>query len=369
MIRRLILVLSLAVAALPCAGQTSFVVLGDLHLDKFDFHDMDYVHTRPSDWKQVTKEYPYQTAAYMPKLFAAVGRRVEEGCSAIVQLGDLMEGVSGNEELATQMCEWAVGWMDSIRGDATVVLTKGNHDVSNSPGQPQAWKKVVLPYVCAQSGQQLENAMYRYSPGEDVDLFVAEQFFSDDEMLPETALLDFLKRELPASSAKYRFLLTHQPVIPVTERCWHLFSGIRRKVTDPSLRTEFLELLAQYKVTVLCAHLHKYSIAVRSTDKGNVVQLMTESTVHSFDHGPAVLQPMAYITPERMDKDWQPHTLKVREEILKAEYPFIKYYAIADRPGYAVVRTGKDGAFFSYYSGYSDQPSQTVRLDDLYLIR
>ena len=367
--RKIILAVLALSAALSCRAQTSFVVLGDLHLDKFDFHDMDYVYTRPSDWKQVTKEYPYQTAAYMPKLFAAVVRRVDEGCKTIVQLGDLMEGVSGNQELAEQMCRWAVGMIDSARGDATVILTKGNHDVSNSPGQPEAWKKVVLPYVCAQTGQELENSMYRYSAGKDVDLFVAEQFFSNDEMLPETALLEFLKKELPKSKAKYKFLLTHQPVIPVTERCWHLFSGIRRKVDDPALRTEFLELLAKYRVTVLCAHLHRYSIAVRSTSKGNVVQFMTESTVHSFDSAPAVLKPREYITPEKMNKEWQPHTLKIREEILKAEFPYIRYYAIEDRPGYAVIRTGKDGAFYSYYSGYSDEASQTVRIDDLYSIR
>ena len=355
--------------ALSCRSQTSFVVLGDLHLDKFDFHDMEYVYTRPSDWKQVTREYPYQTAAYLPKLFAAISRRVGEGCGTIVQLGDLMEGVSGNQELAEQMCRWAVGMIDSIRGDATVILTKGNHDVSNSPGQPEAWKKVVLPFICAQTGQDLANAMYRYPAGKDVDLFVAEQFFSNDEMLPETALLEFLKRELPKSKAKYKFLLTHQPVIPVTERCWHLFSGIRRKVEDPTIRTEFLELLAEYRVTVLCAHLHRYSIAVRSTSKGNVVQFMTESTVRSFDSAPAVLKQQEYITPEEMDKTWQPHTLRIREGILNAEHPFVRYYAIADCPGYAVVSTGKSGAFYSYYSGYSDEPSQTVRVEDLYSIR
>ena len=357
------------IATLSVSAQTSFVVLGDLHLDKFDFHDMDYVYTRPSDWKQVTKEYPYQTAAYVPKLFAAVGRRVEEGCKTIVQLGDLMEGVSGNQELAEQMCHWAVGMIDSARGDATVILTKGNHDVSNSPGQPQAWKKVVLPYVCAQTGQNLENSMYRYSAGRDVDLFVAEQFFSNDEMLPETALLEFLKEELPKSKAKYKFLLTHQPVIPVTDHCWHLFSGIRRKVDDPALRTRFLELLAEYKVTVLSAHLHKYSIAVRGTAKGNVVQFMTVSTVRSFDNPDASIRPREYVTPEKMNKEWQSHTLKVREGIIKEEYPHIKYFAISDRPGYAVIRTGKDGATYSYYSGYSDEPCQTVSIDDLYSIR
>lgn len=354
---------------LLCHGagaQTSFLVLGDLHLDGFEFHDMDYVYTRPSDWKQVTREYPYQTAAYMPKLSSAIGRRVDEGCTAVVQLGDLMEGVSGNQELAENMCRWAVDWIDRAAGTATVVLTKGNHDVSNSPGQPQAWKKTVLPYIESEIGQSLENSMYKYSVGPDVDLFVAEQFFSDDEMLPETALLEFLKEELPESKAKYKFLLTHQPVIPVTQRCWHLFSGIRRKVTDPSLRTEFLELLAKYRVTVLGAHLHEYSVAVRGTDEGNVVQLMLVSTMNSFETSPKLINPIPYITPEKMDPEWQPHTRAVREGLLEAERPFIKFYSKSNTPGYAVIKTGPRGAEFSFYRGYSDEPSQTILIDDLY---
>ena len=305
----------------------------------------------------------------MPKLLSAVHERVDEGCCAVLQLGDLMEGVSGNEQLAEQMCRWAVSMIDEAAGDATVVLTKGNHDVSNSPGQPQAWKKVVLPYVEGQIGQKLENSMYRYSPGEDVDLFVAEQFFSNDEMLPETALLEFLKRELSRSKARYKFLLTHQPVVPATERCWHLFSGIRRPLEDKSLRDEFLELLAEYKVTVLCAHLHEYSVLVRETPKGNVVQIMTVSTVHSYDTPPVTREQRRYLTPSTMSETWQPESLTVRRGLIEAENPHVRYYSISSTPGYAVIRTGKDGAIYSYYNGYSAEPCDSFCIDDFYTIR
>ncbi|WP_414702851.1 hypothetical protein [Proteiniphilum sp. UBA1028] len=119
------------------------------------------------------------------------------------------------------------------------ILAKGNHDVSTSPGQPEAWKEVVLPFIERQTGKELTNGMYEYKLTDDVHFFVLEQFFSPDQQLPEHEILNFLHRQLSRSNAKHKFLLTHQPVIPVTERCWHLFSGIRRELKDEGLRTKF----------------------------------------------------------------------------------------------------------------------------------
>lgn len=364
--KKTFIVLLLALGGIAAApAQTGFVILGDLHLDKFEFHDMEYVYTRPSDWRQVTREYPYFTAAYAPKLFAAVGRRIAEGRQAVVQLGDLMEGVAGSDSLAERMARYCVDQIDRAAGGVPVLLAKGNHDVSASPGQPEAWKRVVLPYVERQTGQRLANGMYRYTAG-DADFFVAEQFFSPDEMLPETALLEFLRRELPRSKARYRFLVTHQPVIPVTERCWHLMSGIRREIEDPALREELLELLAAHRVTVLCAHLHKYSRCVRSTAAGNVVQLMVVSTVDSFDTDRRPCPSRAYLSPDEMRTDWQPHTLARRKALIAAEGPHVKLYSCCYLPGYATVDLTQEGARFAYYAGYADTPCETLLIDDLY---
>ena len=83
------------------AQDASLLVLGDLHLDKFEWHDMDYVHTRPQDFAQISKEYPFYTATYMPHLFKLIQKQTKETkpeIKAILQLGDLMEGVAGNKE-------------------------------------------------------------------------------------------------------------------------------------------------------------------------------------------------------------------------------------------------------------------------------
>ena len=60
------------------AQDASLLVLGDLHLDKFEWHDMDYVHTRPQDFAQISKEYPFYTATYMPHLFKLIQKQTKE---------------------------------------------------------------------------------------------------------------------------------------------------------------------------------------------------------------------------------------------------------------------------------------------------
>ena len=96
-------------------------------------------------------------------------------------------------------------------------------------------------------------------------------------------MLSFLEEVFSKSEARFKFVLTHQPVIPVTDRCWHLMSGIRRPLSDPRLRERLLNLLAKNKAIVLCAHLHKYSVVSRKTEAGAVVQVMINSVVGSFD--------------------------------------------------------------------------------------
>jgi len=41
------------------AQKISFLVLGDLHYDLLDDHDMDWLGTKPDDLRQVTKEYTF----------------------------------------------------------------------------------------------------------------------------------------------------------------------------------------------------------------------------------------------------------------------------------------------------------------------
>lgn len=346
------------------AQDVSFLVLGDIHFDKFELHDMDYVNTRPQDFAQISKEYPFFTATYTPHLLIQVKQQVANfspKIKAVAQLGDLMQGVAGNNKLSRDMARFSVDCLYDLELDVPWILAKGNHDVSTSPGQPEAWKEVVLPFIERQIKKDLSNGMYEYRLSDDVHFFVLEQFFSPDQNLQESEILTFLNRELHNSKAKHKFLLTHQPVIPVTERCWHLFSGIRRELKDENLRTAFLELLAEHNVTVLCAHLHKFSKIERQTKKGVVRQFMFNSVIHRYEEPEIVEHTSTFPNHETVDPSWQPNTLERRLAILEKENNYINNYYSENSSGYAIFSIQNDEVELKYFRGFGNTPSYITR--------
>ncbi|HWJ25609.1 MAG TPA: hypothetical protein VNS32_03645, partial [Flavisolibacter sp.] len=105
---KIVCFLSLYLLFLPIlkAQNVSFIVLGDFHFDRMQYHDMDYVKTRPQDYAQITKEYPGYTAGIQPAFLQLIKRQavnLKPSVKAVVQLGDLVEGVSGNLDLARAM--------------------------------------------------------------------------------------------------------------------------------------------------------------------------------------------------------------------------------------------------------------------------
>lgn len=370
--QKLLLFISIFITCTTNAQDVSFIALGDMHYDRLDYHDLDYVMTRPQDYEQISKEYPQYTALFMPKFLQVIKKQttaIAPTVKAVVQLGDLVEGVAGNEVLAKQMDRGVVDMLLSVKLPVTWVLVKGNHDVSNSPGQPEAWEEVLRPFIEGQVGKTIGHGMYTYKISDNVEFFVLDQFFSVDRNIPETEMIAFLEKELKASAAKYKFVLTHQPVIPVTHRCWHLLSGIRRPVQDTLLRDRFLNLLAKYKVIVLSAHLHEYSVLSRETPSGNVVQVM----INSVNRGLEPPDPKNYSTEYKGEKwvdenaDWQPATKDVRYKILTKEKEHILNFRKADLPGYAVITIAdtKGEVLLNYYNGLSEKPFETINLSEL----
>ncbi len=347
----------------------SFIALGDLHYDRLDLHDWDYVMKRPQDFEQIMKEYPQITAVYLPKFLRLIKEQslvITPPVKAVVQLGDLVEGVAGNERLAREMNRGVVDLLYSVEMAVPWILVKGNHDVSNSPGQPEAWQEVIRPFIEGQVNSPVGRGMYTHRLTGQVELFVLDQFFSVDQNLPETAMLSFLEEVFSKSEARFKFVLTHQPVIPVTDRCWHLMSGIRRPLSDPRLRERLLNLLAKNKAIVLCAHLHKYSVVSRKTEAGAVVQVMINSVVGSFDLKASVEVETEYKGAGFVEENptFQLHNQEVRKKILENEKPNIQYFTRADLSGYAIISVyeKENKVVLKYYNGFSADPFQSFEL-------
>jgi hypothetical protein len=135
-------------------------------------------------------------------------------------------------------------------------------------------------------------------------------------------MVKFLEGELTSSNAKFKFVAIHEPVIPVTERCWHT---LRR---DPEQRAKLLEVIARNKAIVLCAHLHRYSVVRRDTNYGPIVQVMAVSVISDRDY----LKPHNLITEYGPSlavnvPDWEPGTMEARKAILAEEAEFVTFSA------------------------------------------
>ncbi len=340
------------------AQQSSFLVLGDLHYDLIDDHDMDWLGTKPDDLRQVTKEYTVYTGKNWDDFMGILRQKaqtVKPPLKAVIQLGDLSEGLAGSEPKAKQMASNAMKAIEAVKMPAPWIIAKGNHDVTG-PGAVEAFQEFYLPVIRKQTGNpDIKNASYSYTTG-DVQITCLDPWDRNTDMV------SFLEKELSASKAKFKFVVVHEPVIPVTERCWHT---LRR---NPEQREKLLEVIAKNKAIVLTAHLHRYSVVSRNTSFGPIVQVMVISVVKDRNY----LIPSHVITeygPSLAENlpNWQPETLEARKAILTEEAKYVTFFKQTDLPGYAIIKTdGKKGTVeLEYYAAFGKEPYDKIDLTKL----
>lgn len=337
---------------------SSIIVLGDLHYDLLQDHDMEWLGQKPDDLRQVTEEYTVYTERNWNDFMALLKNRAESENSsvkAIVQLGDLSEGLAGNEEKARQMAANTMNAIDAVQMPVPWIIAKGNHDITG-PGAAKAFQEFYVPMFQKQTGNpEIKSANYSYR-------YRNFQITCVDPWGKETDMTGYLERELSASDAKYKFVAIHEPVIPVTERCWHTLRN------DSLKREKLLEVIARNKAIVLCGHLHRYSVVRRNTQYGPIVQVMAVSVVKDRNY----LDPQKVITeygPSLAENvpDWQPETLEARKAMLAREAKYVTWYSQTDLPGYAVINVDeeKESVIMEYYAAFSGKPYDRVDLTEL----
>ena len=182
------------------AQSSSFIVLGDLHYDLLEDHDMEWLQEKPGDLRQVTEEYTVYTEAHWTDFMSVLKDKAEQTrppVKAIVQLGDLSEGLAGNEVKASQMAANTMKAIDAARMPAPWILCKGNHDITG-PGAVDAFQEHYVPMIRKQTGNpEISNASYSYS-------YDNVQITCVDLWDKEIDMVAFLDKELSGSDAKYK---------------------------------------------------------------------------------------------------------------------------------------------------------------------
>ncbi len=301
------------------------LALGDIHYDRLTDHDLSWLKTtKPDDYSQVLNYSNYTSENYPAlrnELYLQTTISVPP-IGVVVQSGDLMEGLAGSESLAAQMAQNAVEALNASLFDPPWIIAKGNHDITG-PGAKEAYNAVVLPFLQRETGQAIPKAYFSYRKGP-LHIVVADDYDS-------AGFIDFIEDALKNSNAAYKFVIVHQPVIPVTARCWH-------KPEEASERDRLLNILARYKAIVLCGHLHKYAVARRMTDSGPVVQVMTNSVIVDKNRTVPYWNERVY-GPSLMSREpgFSPDTEAERRAVLTNETQFVTYFSLADMPGYNIL--------------------------------
>ena len=108
------------------AQKSSIIVLGDLHYDLMEDHDMAWLRAKGDDYRQVTEEYTVFTERYWDDFMHVIRNKsltLKPEVKAIVQVGDLSEGLAGTPEKARQMASntmIAIGAQNGIRRMVTI---------------------------------------------------------------------------------------------------------------------------------------------------------------------------------------------------------------------------------------------------------
>jgi len=362
-----IIIFSIALQ-LWAAGDISFIALGDVHYDRLEFHDLDWLkntwHNR-DDYRQVTEEYVVYTDSYWDRRIEVLQyqtKQFQPPIAAVVQLGDIMEGLAGSPALAEKMNHGAVDAL--IKADLSVpwVLVKGNHDGWYGPGEPEAYRRIFMPFVNSQLGTHTKDGFYTYSVGP-VEFICCP--YTDDR----DYLVQFVEKSLNKSKAQYKFVAMHTPVIPVTGRCWDIYNFRTANKHNNDQRERLLGVLAKYKAIVLCAHLHRYSLVSRSTSEGPVIQIMLNSVIRQSDANGPYWQTTEY-GPSLVDLEPQfsPETRGQRRQALAEEAKYVTAFNLADMPGYAIISAygDKDRLLLKAYSGLNKEPIFQVNLTELF---
>jgi hypothetical protein len=351
------------------AKRFSFVLLGDLHYDKLEHHDMAWVRQdKPNDVRQI-ENYSRITREVSPVLFQTVretiidlNRSPATKVAFVLQAGDLVEGLCGNEELAVRQNAESLEFVRNANLGAPFLFTKGNHDITG-PGAVAAFGSVFHPFLSAQARAVNADSAGVRSGSYVVDCGHAQFVFFDAYEAAKS--LEWFEAVAAKRTADHFFVVVHPPVVPYGARStWHIFAHAR----ESARREKFLALLGDQQALVLGGHIHKFNTLNRRAGKGRFAQLALSSVLSAPTAKPKdLLSGFDSYTGDqiKVEPTFSPANEAERRSVYDAERPFVHAFEYADLPGYAVVTVDGPNVGVRMYAGATRELWRTVDLTAL----
>jgi hypothetical protein len=355
--------------AAPGPGAFSFVLLGDLHFDRPEHHDMAWVKAeKPNDVRQI-EGYCRNTREVTPLLLARVQATITRlnqspatRVAFVLQVGDLVEGLCGSEELAVRHNSDAIAFVRDASLGAPFLFTKGNHDITG-PGAVTAFSSVFHPFLTAQA-RAVNPASAEVRTGSyTVDCGRAQFAFFDAYEAAKS--LEWFEAVVARRTAEHLFVVVHPPVVPYGARStWHIFSSARDRVR----REKFLTLLGEQHALVIGGHIHRYNTLARTAGRGRFAQLAVSSVLTAPNAKVKdVLNGLETYTPDqiKVEPNFSPASEAERRAVYVEERPFVREFEYADLPGYAVVTVDGPRVAAQMFAGTGSELWRTVDLTAL----
>lgn len=356
-------------AAAPRSPSFSFVLLGDLHFDRPEHHDMAWVRRdKPNDVRQI-EGYCRNTREVTPQLFATVRDTIKElnknpatHVPFVLQAGDLVEGLCGSEELSVRQNTEALEFVQEAGLGAPLLFTKGNHDITG-PGAAAAFGNVFHPFLAGQAravdatSTEVKSGCYTVTCGN------AQFAFFDAYDAAKS--LEWFEAVAAKRTAEHLFAIVHPPVVPYGARAtWHVFSAAK----ETARRERFLALLGAQHAIVIGGHIHRYNSLSRTAGKGRFAQFALSSVLTApTAKAKEVLSGAESYTPDqiKVEPNFSPDNEAERRAVYEAERKFVGAFEYADLPGYAVVNIDGPRVTAKMFSGTSRELWRTVDLSTL----
>jgi hypothetical protein len=356
-------------AAGSAAKSFSFVLLGDLHYDKLEHHDMAWVQQdKPNDVRQI-ENYTRISREVMPALFARVRETIAElnrtpatRVAFVLQAGDLVEGLCGTEELSVRQNREALAFVRDARLGAPLFFTKGNHDITG-PGAVSAFATVFHPFLTEQARALNPAAGEIKSASYTVDCGNAQ--FAYFDAYEANKSLEWFEAVAAKRTAEHLIVAIHPPVVPYGARStWHIFSNPK----ENTRREKLLSLLGDQHALVLGGHIHKYNTLSRRAGKGQFAQFALSSVLSAPTAAAKdILTGLDAYTGEqiKVEPAFSPTNEAERRAVYDAERKFVGSFEYADLPGYAVVTVEGPRVVAKMYAGTGTTAWRTVDLTAL----